>query len=202
MQRASTTVVVLIGPSTGALLRVLAGAVNVRVLEADVDASPLERAVTATREATSAHAPYLLHDADPLAAVADAWARYFDGTGPRGELEVAVSETLDRARTGALELPDYYVVLDPEQLDATRRHFWLGLLHRDAAARVVPAYGDPASVLAALGTLAPGRWWSPLDELLAGIEREVPDQVGTPASAERTTNQTPPTRQEHDDRMP
>jgi hypothetical protein len=36
-------------------------------------------------------------------------------------------------------------------------------------------------VLAALGTLAPGRWWSPLDDLLAGIDREVPDQIGTRA---------------------
>jgi hypothetical protein len=160
MQRASTTVVVLVGPGTGSVLPVLEGASNVRVLPFDdVDASPLDRAV-----------------------VADAWTRYFNGTGPIGELEVAVSETLARARTGALELPDYYVVVAPEQLDATRRHFWLGLLHRDASARVVPVDPDPTSVLAALGTLAPGRWWSPLDDLLGDIEHEVPDQIGTPAS--------------------
>jgi hypothetical protein len=183
MQRASTTVVVLVGPGTGSVLPVLDSAANVRVLPVDDDAaSQLDRAVAATGEAARAHVPYLVHDADPLAVVADAWARYFDGTGPRGELEVAVSETLARARTGALELPDYYVVLAPEQLDATRRHFWLGLLHRDASARVVPVDPDPTSVLAALGTLAPGRWWSPLEELLGGIEHEVPDQIGTPAS--------------------
>jgi hypothetical protein len=182
MQHASTTVVVLVGPGTGIVLRLLESAANVRVLTVDDDeASPLDRAVTATREAAGAHAPYLVHDADPLVLVADAWVRYFDGIGPRGELEVAVSETLARARTGALELPDYYVILDPEQLDATRRHFWLGLLHRDAAARVVPAHPDATSVLAALGTLASGRWWSPLDDLLRGIEHEVPDQIGTRA---------------------
>jgi hypothetical protein len=185
MQRASTTVVVLVGPGTGAVLRGLEGAANVRVLRVDEgDTSPLDRAVAATGEAAGAHAPYLVHDADPLAVVADAWARYFDETGPRGELEVAVSETLARARTGAIELPDYYVVLDPEQLDATRRHFWLGLLHRDASARVVPVRPDPTSVLAALGTLAPGRWWSPLGDLLRGIEHEVPDQIGTRAPDE------------------
>jgi hypothetical protein len=175
----------LVGPGTGAVLRALESAANVRVPTIDDDASPLDRAVTATGVAAGAHAPYLVHDADPLAVVADAWVRYFDGTGPRGELEVAVSETLARARTGAIELPDYYVVLDPEQLEATRRHFWLGLLHRDAVARVVPAHPDATSVLTALGTLGPGRWWSPLDDLLRGIEHEVPDQIGTRSAVAR-----------------
>jgi hypothetical protein len=178
VQRASTTVVVLVGPETTAVLRMLEGAANVRVVDLELDAPPLDRAVTATSAAEGAHVPYLVHDADPLAMVADAWVRYFDGAGPVGELEVAVSETLARARTGAVELPDYYLVLDPVRLDATRRHFWLGLVHRDAPGRVVPVEPDPPRVLTALGMLAPGRWWSPLPELLAGIEREVPDQIG------------------------
>lgn len=185
MQRASTTVVVLVGLETAAALRALEGAANVRVVDLEQDATPLDRAVTATSEAAGAHIPYLVHDADPLAAVADAWVRYFDGAGPVGELEVAVSETLTRARTGAVELPDYYLVLDPEQLDATRRHFWLGLMHRDAPGRVVPVEPDPARVLTALGSLAPGRWWSPLEDLLAGIERAVPDQIGAPGPPSR-----------------
>jgi hypothetical protein len=123
MQRASTTVVVLVGAKSAAVLRELGGAANVRTLSVEDDDSPLDRAVTATREAAGAHVPYLVHDADPLAAVVNAWARYFEGSGPRGELEVAVSETLARARTGAIELPDYYLVLDPERLDAIPRHF-------------------------------------------------------------------------------
>jgi hypothetical protein len=179
MQRASTTVVVLVGPGTATLLRTLEEAANVRALHLD-EASPLDRAVAASQQAAGAHVPYLVHDADPLARVVDAWARYFDEAGPIGELEVAVSHTLARARTGALELPDYYLVLDPERLDATRRHFWLGLLQRDAPARVVPVDPDPAGVLAALGRLTPGRWWSPIGDLLTGLEREVPDQVGAP----------------------
>jgi hypothetical protein len=180
MQRANTTVVVLVGPGAAATLRTIEEAANVRVLHLDDEASQLDRAVAATGQAAGAHIPYLVHDADPLALVADAWARYFDGAGPIGELEVAVSDTLARERAGALELPDYYLVVDPERLDATRRHFWLGLLHRDASARVVPVDPRPASVLAALGTLTPGPWWSPMGEILAGIEREVPDLVGTP----------------------
>jgi hypothetical protein len=185
LQRASTTVVVLVGIETRAVLRMLEGAANVRVVELEEGAPPLDRAVAATSEAAGAHIPYLVHDADPLALVADTWVRYFDGAGPVGELEVAVSETHARARTGAVELPDYYLVLDPERLDATRRHFWLGLVHRDAPVRVVPVDPAPARVLTALATLAPGRWWSPLDELLAGIEREVPDQIGAPGATAR-----------------
>jgi hypothetical protein len=178
MQRASTTVVVLLGHDTDRVLQLLEGAANVRVLRLEDHLSPLDRAVAATSEAASAHIPYLVHDADPLAMVADAWVRYFDEAGPRGELEVAVSETVARSRIGTLELPDYYLVLDPERLDATRRHFWLGLLYREAQARVVPVESNPADVLVKLGALTPGRWWSPLDALLAGIETEVPDQIG------------------------
>jgi hypothetical protein len=185
VQRASTTVVVLVGLDTTAGLRALEGAANVRVVDLEHDAPTLDRAFTAASEAAGAHIPYLVHDADPLAMVADAWVRYFDGAGPVGELEVAVSETLARSRTGALELPDYYLVLDPERLDATRRHFWLGLVRRDAPVRVVPVDPDPARVLTALATLGPGRWWSPLDELLAGIERALPDQVGAPGPTAR-----------------
>ncbi len=181
MQRASTTVVVLVGPGTAAALGALEGAANVRVLHLENDAA-LDRAVAATREATRAHIPYLVHDADPLVPVADAWARYFDEAAPIGELEVIVSDTLARARTGALELPDYYLVLDPERHDATRRHFWLGLLHRSAPARVIPVEANTESVLTALGALRPGPWWPPVAELLTGIEREVPDQIGAPAS--------------------
>ena len=81
------------------------------------------------------HTPYLVHDADPLAAVADAWVRYYDEQGPIGELEVAVAETLARWRVGSIELPDYYLVLDAESWGATRRHWYLGVLHGAAPAR-------------------------------------------------------------------
>ena len=85
-----------------------------------------------------AHSPYLVHDADPLAAVGDAWVRRYDEQGPIGELEVAVAETLARWRVGSIELPDYYLVLDAEAWGATRRHWYLGVLHGAAPARVVP----------------------------------------------------------------
>lgn len=99
---------------------------------------PLERAATAWQAATGTHLPYLVHDADPLAAVADAWVRRYDEQGPAGELEVAVADTLARWRARTIELPDYYLLLDPEALAPTGRHWYLGLLARSAPARVVP----------------------------------------------------------------
>ena len=100
-----------------------------------------------------------------MAAVADAWVRRFDEQGPIGELEVAVSETLARWRVGSIELPDYYLVLDAESWTPTRRHWYLGVLHRAAPARVVPVPND-AEAAGALPRLDAGRWWPDLDELL------------------------------------
>jgi hypothetical protein len=119
--------------------------------------------------------PYLVHDADPLALVADAWVRRFDEQGPAGELEVAVRETVGPWRARAIELPDYYLLLDPGSWGATRRHWYLGLLHRAAPSRVVPADAD--RVQATIATLASGRWWPELDRLLADVDRVVPDRV-------------------------
>ncbi|HEX5587696.1 MAG TPA: hypothetical protein VFZ17_10330 [Acidimicrobiia bacterium] len=137
---------------------------------------PLDRAVTACSEATRIHAPYCVHDADPLAAVADAWVRRFDEQGPIGELEVAVQATLARWRVGSIELPDYYLVLDAEQWSATRRHWYLGVLHRAAPARVVPI-ANATGAVDALAHLSAGRWWPDVDVLLDGIEHVVPDLV-------------------------
>ncbi len=44
--------------------------------------------------------------------------------------------------------------------------------------RVVPVVRHPESIVRALATLRPGRWWPLLDRLLDGVERRVPDQVG------------------------
>ena len=88
-------------------------ATNVRVLRIDADAPALERAASAYEQARRTRTPYLLHDADPLAWVADAWAQRFEGPNVAGALEVAVAETLARWRARSLDLPDYYLVVDP-----------------------------------------------------------------------------------------
>jgi hypothetical protein len=185
-RRTSTTVVAVVGEGNGPCVTRLGEAVNVAAAsdadptvtarEPDGAADPLDRAVRAWSEATRVHTTYFVHDADPLAAVVDAWVRRFDEQGPAGELEVAVSATLARWRVGSIELPDYYLVLDAEALAPTRRHWYLGVLHRAAPARVVPV-AHTVEAARALPRLGAGRWWPDLDELLAGIDRVAPDQL-------------------------
>ena len=177
MQRISTTVIGLIGEGARACAEGLERAPNVRVELPDPTAPPLERAAAAWQAATSTRLPYLVHDADPLALVADAWVRRFDEQGPAGELEVAVGETVGRWRARTIELPDYYVLLDPGSWTATRRHWYLGLLHRAAPTRVVPVDTAADKVSASIATLASGRWWPDLDRLLSDVDRVVPDKV-------------------------
>jgi len=177
MQRVSTTVIALVGEPARACAQALDRAANIRVELPDPSAPPLDRAVAAWQAAAGAHAPYLVHDADPLALVADAWVRRFDQQGPAGELELAIGDTLARWRARTIELPDYYVLLDPASWEATRRHWYLGLLHRAAPARVVPADAAADQVQAGIATLASGRWWPDLDRLLAEIDQVVPDRL-------------------------
>jgi hypothetical protein len=179
VQQIATTVVALVGEQAPACLDQLGQAANVATVRPDVAAPPLERAIAAWQAATRTHTPYLLHDTDPLETVADAWVRRFDVElpGPAGELEVAVAEMLRRWRARAIELPDYYLVLDPETWEATRRHFYLGVLHRAAPSRVVPVVGTPERVGEQLGRLPSGRWWPEVDLLLDGVDLVVPDRV-------------------------
>ena len=127
--------VAIVGDDTRASLERLDRGANVVTLAAEPDADPLDRAVAAWSAATRVHTPYFAHDADPLDATASAWVRRFDGDGPIGELEVAVSDTLARWRAGSIELPDYYLVLDAETWTPTRKHWYLGVLHATAPAR-------------------------------------------------------------------
>jgi hypothetical protein len=90
---------------------------------------------------------------------------------------VAVRETLGRWRARVIELPDYYLVLDPGSWGATRRHWYLGLLHRAGPSRVIPVDGTADQVQASIATLGSGPWWPELDRLLAEVDRVVPDQV-------------------------
>jgi hypothetical protein len=176
MERASTTVIAVVGGDADQVAR-LQGAANVRTVQTEPDASLLDRAVAAWAQVARTRAPYTVHDADPLAAVADAWIRRFDGLAPAGELEVAVAETVARWRARSIELPDYYLVVDPEDWDGTRRHWYLGYLAGAAPTRVVAGGGD---LLGTIGRLGTGRWWPDLDRLLEGIDRVVPDRAGLP----------------------
>jgi hypothetical protein len=172
--RPNSTLVIVAGADAPKVVARLGGFANVR-------AAAVPDADAARELVAQAHAAYVVHDADPLAEVAAAWARFFDGADTPGTLEVSVEATLAALRSGNVLLPDYYVVLDPESLPPTRKHWWLGVLAGVSPSRVVPAAADPGAVTGVLSRLPSGRWWpDPPDEWLRGLTRAVPDRVGVP----------------------
>ncbi len=191
MRRAAATVVALVGRDTDAALTALDRAANVHAVATD-DGSDLDRAVQAWDAAARVHAPYAVHTADPLEAVAGAWVRLYEQTGPIGEVEVAVQATRQRHRAGSIELPDYYLVLDAESLTPTRRHWYLGVVHRHAPARVLPVDPSPEAVFGALAGLSAGRWWPGLDEMIDGVERVAPDVDYSPTEGSSQAERSRP----------
>lgn len=195
MKRLATTVVAVVGNEAEACLRALADAANVATVLPAADARDPDdswaRAQEVWRRTVRSKARFTLHAADPLAEVGDAWAAEFErpeaaaasgGAGARGRLEVAVAGTVARWRADTLGLPDYYLVLAPEDLPVDRRHWYLGVLHRAAPHRVVPVPAEREAVLAAIAHLPAGRWWPELPELLSGLDHELPDQPMVPAA--------------------
>lgn len=179
MQRIATTVLGLVGSPDQPRLRELVGALgnraNVRAVLPEVDEPAIDRAMAAWREAAGAHLPFIVHEADPLADVAAAWVDRWDGAGDVGRLEIAVQAVLQRWRAGTLELPDYYLVVGPEALAATARHWYLGVLAGAAPHRVVVTEDDHDVLVRAVRGLRGGRWWPALDRLLTDVDRHVPD---------------------------
>lgn len=183
VQRAATTIVALLASpgAADAVGKALVGPAapgRVRVAAVDRRLAALDRAAAAQAQLSGAGSTIGVHDADPLAAVSAAWARLFDGEGAAGELEIAVGAALGRWRARQVELPDFYLVVDPEAWDVTRRHFYLGVLAAAAPSRVVPVR-TVEEVPAALRRLPAGRWWPELPRLLEGLDRQVPDRLAT-----------------------
>ncbi|WP_026874695.1 hypothetical protein [Jiangella gansuensis] len=174
MARSNSTVVVIAGEDAGRVVAGLDGLANVRAV---ADAGAVPAAVA------QAHTAYVVHPFDPLADVAAAWAGFFDGTAPAGTLEVAVDAALSGLRTDAITLPDYYVVLDPDLLGETAKHWWFGVLAGASPNRVVPAAATVGAVRDALSALPAGRWWpNPPDAWLRGLDHVVPDRAGLPTT--------------------
>jgi len=187
VQRIATTVLGLVGSPDDSRLRALGGRLgertNVRAVLPEADDPSIDRAVAAWRETAGAHLPFIVHDADPLAEVAAAWVDRWDGAGDVGRLEIAVQAVLQRWRAGTLELPDYYLVVGPEELAATARHWYLGVLASAAPHRVVVTEDDHEALERSVRGLRAGRWWPELDRLLTDVDRHVPDSfvAGTEA---------------------
>ncbi|WP_188192136.1 hypothetical protein [Nonomuraea sp. SYSU D8015] len=178
MRRLTSTVIVVAGHGAGDVVAGLDGLHNVRAIPRGERRPAEVMEITARSAAT-----YVVHDADPLADVAAAWTAFFDGTAPVGTLEVAVEAALGELRADRLVLPDYYLVLDPDGMTETWRHWWLGVLAGAAPVRVVPMQASAAAIAEELGRLAAGRWWpADLEAWLRGLPRVVPDRAGLPGS--------------------
>jgi hypothetical protein len=172
MERAnSTTLVVVGGPAS--LLEDLDHLPNVRA--ASLAGRP-EGAVKSFVE--GAHTAYVAHDRDPLEHVAAAWVEFFDDQGTLGTLDVEVQTTATALRRGEAALPDYYLVLDPEDLPVTWKHWWLGVLPGVAPLRVLPAEADYYAIRRLLRRLPSGRTWPESVDWLHGLTKHAPDRIG------------------------
>ncbi|GII84276.1 hypothetical protein Ssi03_22660 [Sphaerisporangium siamense] len=178
MRRLGSTVVVVVGERAAEVVGGLDGLHNVRAIRRG------ERAVAEVTDlVVRAAATYVVHDADPLGGLGEAWTGFFDESAPAGGLEVAIESALADLRDERVLLPDYYLVLDPDDMPATRRHWWLGVLAGAAPSRVVPTPGTAAAVTGALGRLSAGPWWpADLEGRLRALPRTVPDRAGLPTA--------------------
>lgn len=171
------TVVAVVGDYSTEALATLEGLPGVETL-ALRDSDP----ALAARRIGAARRPWVIHDADPLAHVAAAWVELYEERSTLGALEVEVETALDQFQRGDAIMPDYYLVLDPDQADTTWRHWWCGALGHRAPRRVLPAHApaDPRDgVLRGLLTALPtSRPWPDPASWLPGLPFDVPDRVG------------------------
>lgn len=172
MERATSTTLVVVG-GEASLFEDLDRLPNVRA--ASLTGRP-EGAVKSFVEA--AHTAYVAHDRDPLEHVASAWVEFFDDKGTLGTLELEVATASGILRRGEASLPDYYVVLDPEELSMTWKHWWLGVLPDVAPLRVLPTDGDFNAIRRQLRRLPVGRMWPDSLDWLNRLTRNAPDRLG------------------------
>ena len=170
-----STTVVLVGDETDAALHTLDGLANVSAVH--LRAVPDQ---DVARRTTVSPTPYLVHDRDPLQHVATAWVEFFDDLSTLGILELEIERVLIALGRDTLSLPDYYVVLAPESLPTTWKHWWLGVMPQASPTRVIPWSDSDASLTRPLRRLPTGRPWPEPGPWLRGRTRAIPDRVGLP----------------------
>lgn len=144
----------------------------------------------AARRIVAAGAPWVVHDADPLEHVGAAWIELYEERATLGTLEVEVETALARFAAGEAIMPDYYIVLDPEDAVGTWRHWWCGALGHHAPRRVLPAQSpattkDPSAQVSAsaalrrmLAGLPSSQPWPDPASWLPNLAFDIPDRVG------------------------
>src|ERR1700712_5047572 len=161
-----STTLVLVGNESPNAFGALARHANVRA--ASLAESSDEEAA---RWVTQANAPYVVHDRDPLAHVAAAWVEFFDDMATLGTLDLEVDRATSALLDGSLSMPDYYIVVDPESLTPTWKHWWLGVLPHAAPTRVIPWAEGSVPLGRVLRRLPTGRSWPTPDPWLHDVAR-------------------------------
>jgi hypothetical protein len=201
VRRNSSTIVVLAGPAPAEVLAAVGRSMNVALYRPEAPASTvgpaspggddgLAAAAEALQRAGRASSPYALVAADPLAAVAARWREMWDVARQPGPaaFEQEAAQALAAWRAGRFELPDYYLVLAPDEAAGSGPDFYLGPLRAARSHRVVLVpEAEPAEqavgVLNALGSLRHGPWWPDLDEVLETARRFYPDSLAEQGAA-------------------
>lgn len=181
MEGSTSTTLVVVGDEAPAAIRSLERLANVRAASFhDVpDASDADVA----RWSAQATGPYVVHDHDPLGHVASAWVEFFEEQITLGVLELEIDRAIDAAGRHLIAVPDYYVVIHPEALPTTWRHWWLGVIAAASPTRVIPwPAPDPdhadESLVPLLRALPTGRAWPEVETWLPSVVRQVPDRAG------------------------
>jgi hypothetical protein len=177
MEASASTTLVVVGDEATSAIHALEGYANVRAASFS-GASDDEVA----RWSATAAAPYVVHDRDPLGHVAAAWVEFFDDQSTFGVLELEIDRAMEAAERHAISVPDYYVVLHPETLPITWKHWWLGVLASESPTRVIPWPTGDDSLARLLRHLPTGRAWPDVESWLPRVVGAVPDRVGLPGS--------------------
>ena len=178
MEAPASTTLVIVGDEATSAIRALDGYANVRATTFD-EASDDEVA----RWSATAGTPYLVHDRDPLGHVAAAWVEFFDDQSTFGVLELEIDRAVEAIERHAISVPDYYVVLQPESLPVTWKHWWLGVLATESPTRVIPWPQADDSLVRLLRRLPTGRAWPDMESWLPRVVGAVPDRVGLPGTS-------------------
>jgi methylase of polypeptide subunit release factors len=174
----SSTTLVVVGDDEGGTIRELTGHANVRA--ASLAGRDDEEIARWTRAAAT---PYLVHDVDPLEHVAAAWVEFFDDRATLGALELEIERAVDALRRGSAAIPDYYLVVNPETMPPTWRHWWMGVMAQASPTRVIPRSETDPPVTRLLRRLPTGRAWPEPAAWLGGVTSAVPDRVGLGGAA-------------------
>jgi hypothetical protein len=173
----TATVVAIVGDQSEEALASLDGIRGVDVLSLHGSETTI-----ATRRIAAATTPWVVHDADPLAHVAAAWVELFEERSTLGALEVEVETAIALFDRGSALMPDYYIVLEPEEAPDTWRHWWCGALGHRAPQRVLTSHAPTtprdAALRRLLSNLPSSRPWPDPASWLPHLPFEIPDRVG------------------------